>query len=368
MGNELLVAEKRLLVAREATYNTDQIAIEVAADNPLRYEAFTQIDVAHNRDFRERNILRPAHGLNRGQQIPKNTTFTLAGMMPLPATPGDAPLGLDNLLVAAGMTEALVDDTTATYAFSSSEAASLTLYHWMRFKDTDTFTFTYGTGGKANVQLAGSIRDWCTFNSTVECANYPLAASETSVLRAWSDDLAWFDMSTGELLLDKDGDALVGYTPDESTDDPNGLLLHPSSVLTIGGTAYRIRSFSIDFGVVLNLKEVTSASAQLDGVWIVGRGVKGSFELYNSGADWKAAKTALENNAEAAATLVLVDGLGSGGTTVTLTWEGLQFEGIESMQDVNNLAAHGLTFRSNTDWDNNPMGDTELTLVYSVTS
>lgn len=368
MGEELLFTEKRTIIEREATYNTDQIAIEVAASNPLRYEAFEQVDVVANVDPRPRAILRPAFGSNRAQVIPKNLSWTMGGIVPLPSTPGNAPLGMDNLMVGAGMSENVVLNTTATYSLETLAQAGLTIYHWMRQADEDTYRFIYGTGCRGNFSINGSTRDWVRFASTLESANFPLDTTQTAGNRGWTLDLAWFNTTTGVLLLDRNGDALVGYVPAETTDDPLGLLLRPQSTITIDGVCFPVSAFSLDHGVNIKTKEVTcSAVGVPGGVFLTGRGITGDFTLAEGGTAFEKALSLLHADSEVTFSMVMEDGQGTGGNRLTVSGSAMQLTNVTGPQDDEGLAAWTIPFQVNNDWVTNPMGDTELTYVWSVT-
>lgn len=367
MTTELLARESKIILAREGTYGTDAIDLQNNKAVARRYEAFTEVAVAFNGDFRERNIVRPSFSNNRGQYSRRNATWTIDGIVPVPGTAGNAPLGLDHLLVAAGCKETLVATTTATYALSTTATAGLSGYLWKRHADTYVWRLTYGTGMRGNISISGNVRDWVTFQSTLETNNFPFAPTATNELRGWSLDLAYFD-ADGTILLDKAGATITTYTGVETMDDPRGLMLEVDSVITIDSVAFPISAFSLDFGNTVKIKEATSSTANSTaGTWLTGRNVTGDFTLAQGGAAFEKALALLHADSEVSCTIVMKDGLGSGGTTLTITMGDLQLRSVDGPEDSEGLAAFTLPFQANADWSNE-LGDNELTLVWSVTA
>lgn len=365
MTTELLFSEQKTIQARESTYGTDVIDLANNLAVARRYEAYTSVSVVHNGDFRDRDIVRPSFSNNRGQFARRNQTWTIEGILPAPATAGDAPLGLADLLVASGMSETLVDDTTATYALSTTATAGLTMYHWMRHVDSYVWRMTYGTGIRGNISITGSVRDFCRYSFAGESINYPYTTTGNALYRGWSRDLAFFD-TDGTILLDKNG-ASITYTGTETMDDPVGLFLEPDSVLTIDSVAFPISDFTLDLGNTVKVKEATSSTEEVAGVYITGRNVTLNVTLENSGAAFEKAMDLLHADSEVAATLVLTDGTGSNGTTVTFTMGDLQVRNVEGPGDAEGLANWTIPLQANADWSNE-LGDNELAIVWSVTA
>jgi hypothetical protein len=364
MTTELLFREAKIIQAREGTYGTDAIDLANNLAVARRYEAYTSVQVTHNGDFRERAIVRPSFSNNRGQFMRKNQTWAIEGLLPAPATAGDAPLGLADLFIASGMAEALVDNTTATYTLSTTATAGLTLYHYMRHVDSYVWRMTYGLGVRGNTVISGSVRDYATFTFTGESTIYPYTTTGNALYKGWSRDLAFFD-TDGTILLDKMG-AGISYSGVESMDDPVGLLLEPDSVLTIDSVAFPISQFTLDFGNVVKVKEATSSVEEVAGVWITGRNVTLNVTLEQSGTAFEKALDLLLARSEVAATLVLTDGMGTGGTKVTITMGDLQVRNVEGPGDAEGLANWTIPLQANADWSNE-LGDNEMTIVWSVT-
>ena len=366
MATELLSGESKTILARESTYGTDEIDLANNLAVARRYEAFTAVTVVPNGDFRERNITRPSFSNNRGQYSPRNQTFTFEGIVPAPTTAGDLDKhGLSDLLVASGMTEALSAGVTSTYTMSTTATAGLTCYTYKRHADAFVWRMTYGVGIRTNMSISGSIRDFVTFTATGEAKNFPVS-SDTANFKGWSDDLAFFD-SDGTIALQKTG-AAITYTGTETMDDARGLFLEPTSVITIDSVAFPISAFQLDWGNNVKVKEATSSSAtETAGSYVTGRNVNGNFTLADTGAAYEKACAMLHADSEVSATIVLTDGLGSGGTTVTITMGDLQFRSVDGPNDDEGLAAWTLPFQANADWSNE-LGDNELTLVWSVTA
>lgn len=366
MTTELLTRQAKIIQAREGTYGTDAIDLQTNKTAARRYEAYTNVQVTHNGDFRERAIVRPSFSNNRGQFARRNQTWTIEGLLPAPETAGDAPLGFADLLIASGMAEALVDNTTATYTLSTTATAGLTLYHYMRHVDSYVWRMTYGLGVRGNTVISGSVRDYATFAFTGESINYPYATTGNALYKGWSRDLAFFD-TDGTILLDKAGATITTYTGVETMDDPVGLFLEPDSVLTIDSVAFPISQFTLDLGNVVKVKEATSATEGVAGVWITGRNVTLNVTLEQSGAAFEKAMDLLHADSEVSATLVLTDGTGTGGTKVTFTMGKLQVRNVEGPADAEGLANWTIPLQANADWSNE-LGDNELTIVWSVTA
>ena len=373
MGNELNLRSSRTVVAREATYNTDQIAVDIAADSAMRYEAFTDVAVTMNGDFRERNITRPNYGNNRGRYSPRNLGWTVNGIIPAPATAGNAPLGLDNWFVGAGFTETLVASTTSTYerpAGVALDQAGLTVYHWLQHKEDYTWRLIYGTGIRNNLTFAASAREYATWTATGESANFPVDSTVTSDPHGWSLDQAFFGNFTAGagLILDKDGvDISVGYVGTETTDDPRGLILETDSIITVNAVPYPISAFSIDLGNTITVKERTSSTSTVGPVCIVDAAPTLELTLDRSGAGFEDAVDALHAQREASATLVLSDGLSTGGTRLTITVPDLQIRDVAGPNDAAGTAAWTIPCQANTDWPTNQGGGSDITFVWSVT-
>jgi len=205
-----------------------------------------------------------------------------------------------------------------------------------------------------------------TFSAVGEAKNFPVS-SDTAAFKGWSADLAFFDGGTPSIALDKTGSAVV-YTGTETMDDARGLFLEPTSVITIDGVAFPISAFQLDWGNTVKVKEATSSTTnETAGSYVTGRNVNGNFTLQDTGAAYEKATSMLHADSEVSCTLVMTDGLGSLGTTLTITMSDLQFRAVDGPNDEEGLAAWTLPFQANADWSNE-LGDNELTLVWSVTA
>ena len=368
MGEELLTREQWTIQARESSYGTDEI--DLATNNAgssvsHRFEAYTNVSVALNGDFRERDIARASFSSNRGQFIRKNQTWTVEGIVPCPATAGDAPLGLADLLVASGCTEALVDDTTATYGLSTTATAGLSMYHWKRLADAATQQLIYGTGIRGNMEFAFSVRDYARFTFTGESNSYPLDSTKTSNPHGWSKDLGFIDLSDASFALDQNG-AAITHTGTQTGDDPRGLFLETAAILTVDSVAIPVSGGSVNFNNNVVVRGRTSSSTESGPVLITGRSIQPTFTFETMTA-WEKAADLLHADSEVSATLVLTDGLGSGGTTLTFTWPKLQVRGLEGPSDANGLANWSLPCQANGNHTDG-IGDDEMTIVWSVTA
>jgi hypothetical protein len=366
MSSELLIAESRLILARESTSGTDAIDLANNLAIARRYAAFTKVDVKHNLEFRERNILRPTFSSNRGQVVPLNQTWSIEGIVPCPSTAGNAPLDFADLLVFCGANEALVGDTTATYTFLTTAQASGTAYYWKRYVDTYVWLMTYGTGIRGGMTIKGSVNDYSTFAFTGDSNNFP-ESTDTAAFRGWSAPLAFFDSGTPSIALDKTGAAIV-YSGTETTDDPRGMMLEPTSVMTIDSVAFPISAYEISLGNAVTPKQRTSATAGVSTVLITGRGVTVNLTLEQSGTALRKALTMLHADSEVSATLVQTDGLSTGGSTLTSTFPKLQARDVEGPTDSEGLAAWTLPFQANGDHVTGSSADDEFSMVWSVTA
>jgi hypothetical protein len=363
MAEERLYGETITFQARESTYNTDEVDLATNTSTARTYQCYTSVTVTPNGDWRPREVTGPAFGNRKGYWQPRNQTWTIEGYIPAPTTAGDEPLGLSDLLIASNCDEALVDDTTATYTLSTTATAGLSIYHYARFVDAYTWAFVYGTGIRGNTVLRGSVREICTYTFTGESAFF-FDTSDTADAFHWSDDLGFID-ATGDPAIGQDGSTAL--TAEATIDDPTPVFLEPDSVLTIDSVAFPIESFELDFGMTTKVKEATSATTQVAGVYNTGRAVTLSAVLANSGAAFEKYKDLLQANSEVSSTLVLTDGTGSGGTTITITLPKLQPTGFGDPSDSDGLVTWPLEFQANVD-TSDPVFNNEMSIVWSVTS
>lgn len=367
MASELLFTESRTTIARESTYGTDAVAAAIAANGALRYEAFTDVQMALNGEFLERAIRRGSFSNNSGVYLKKNLGITISGILPVNGTAGDAPLGLDHLLVACGFTET-DGGTSFTYAldtdFQGTASTSLSIWHWQRHADAaNTWRAIYATGVRGNLTLQGSVGEFVTYTFTGASNNFP-DTTDTAAFDGWSADLQWFDGSGG-LNLDPDGTSTV-YAGSESYDDPTGVYLEAATI-TVDGVPFPCSAFSIDLGNVINEKEITSANTVVDQVLVTGRNVTGDFTLQDTGAAFEKALSIMLSASSVSATIVMTDRQGAGGSTVTITMPKLQVRNVGGPNDSNGLASWTVGFQANGDHATDGVADDEISIVWSAT-
>lgn len=364
MGDELLSREQYTIQKRESVYGTDEIDLANNLAVNHRFEAYDDVSVVMNGDFRERNINRTNFDPSRGQYIPNNQTWTVEGVLPVATTAGDLDKhGVSDLLVASGMSEALSAGVTSTYTLSTQATAGLTMYHWRRLADSGTEKFTFGTGIRGDMVISGTVRDYVTFSFTGQSNNYP-ESTDAAGMKGWSKDLDFIDASDGSFNLQKTGATIV-YTGTQTGDTALGLFLETAAILTIGGQAYPVTGFTIPFNNTVTQRVRTSASVSGGPVFITGRSIQPSFQ-FETETEWEDAATHMLANDELSSTLVLTDGLGTGGTTVTFTWPKLQLRQLDGPNDTGGLAGYVLGTQANGDHSDG-LGDDSMSIVYSVT-
>lgn len=367
MATELLYTESRTTAARESTYGTDAVAAAIAANGALRYETYTDVQMEMKGAFLERDVRRGSFSNNRGVYLKKNLGVTISGYVPTNGTAGDAPLGLDNLLVCCGFTET-DGGTSFTYAldtdFQGSASTSLSIWHWQRHVDAaNTWRAIYATGVRGSLNFSGSVGEFVSYTFTGASNNFP-DTSDTAAFDGWSADLQWFDGSGG-LNLDPDGTSTV-YAGTETYDDPNFVYLEAATI-TVDGVQFPCSAFSIDIGNVVNEKEVTEANTVVDQVLITGRNVTGDFTLEDTGAAFEKALAIMLASSEVTATIVMSDRLSAASSTVTITMPDLQVRTVGGPNDSNGLASWTVGFQANGDHATDGVADDEISIVWSTT-
>lgn len=369
MAEELSSVVAKWLSAREATYGTDVIDLANNLATARRYEYFraeSTIDPVVER--RDRAGTRPSFGSTRGINVRRNLAVEITGDVVAANNPGNAggeyPFGMADCMVYSGMAETIVSATSATYAPSTAATAGGTFYHWRRFLDAaQTWQFIYATGVRGNFTLSAEAGEIATWSFSGRSNNFPLNSGVTANPHGWSVDLAWFD-TDGTILLDKNGASIV-YTGTETVDDPTPMYFE-GGTFTIDGTTFTADSIKIDHRNQVTEKLAGTANPFVDAVYITQRGVAVEIGVANTGADFEKALDKCLDNAEVSGTFVFTDRTGTGGSTLTITCNKLQFD-FPTARDVDGLRAWTIPLAANPNWGGAQIGDNEISYAWTVT-
>lgn len=364
---------RHLVLGQESTYGTDVIDLTSGTVDP----GFSAFDPTFNNPLVERDIMRPSFGRVPHLNIRRNVSVSVSGEVNAAENPGasgtEAPLGLQDILVANGFTETVVDSTSATYAPSTKATASLSAYYYLReLADTDAggsdlWRMTYLTGLRGSgMTLSGEAGGILGWESTLESNNYPYDTAQTTPIYGWSEAAEFIDSTDGSYKLDKNGDAIVGASPSIHT--PTPMYLESATVeLGSGDTSFCVSSFTVTVTNTLKLKECTGADPTVDRVIITGREVSFELTLEESGTAYNQFLADLHANGTFDVVIVCTDGLGSGESTLTITMNDCQFDQA-TFNDSDGLAAWTIPGFAQCDFGADIQGDNDISLAWTVTA
>lgn len=370
MAQELSLVAQKWLLARESTYNTDEIDLANNLAVARRYAVMDRgtTGLTPNVDNVQRSVTHPSFGSAKSINIPRNVSVRLGGSVRAASNPGNAggeyPFTMSDAMVAAGMTETIVSTTSATYVPSTTATAGLSIYNWRRMLDAYTWQNCYATGVRGNFSMTGNVQEIATWAFEGESANFPDDAASAAGHYGWSKDLAWFD-SDGTILLDKNGASII-YTGTETVESVVPMYLE-AATLTIDSIAHPVSSFTLNHNNTVRVKQITSGAPTTQGVFITNRGVTLEVQLEETGSAFENILADAKLNTEVSGTLVLTDRLGSGGSTLTITLPKLQYM-FPTEAEVDGMAAWSLRMQANGNWASSQLGDNEISYAWTVTA
>lgn len=370
MAEELSALVSKWLIAQESTYGTDEIDLANNLAVARRYAYLGEdSDITTNPERRGRQATRPSFGSVRGINVRRNLAVNVNGEVIAANDPGQSggeyPFDMRDFMVAAGMSETIVDSTSATYAPSTEATAGLSIYRYKRFLDaTQTWQLIYATGVRGNFQMSANAGEIATWSFEGQSNNYPLDSTQTSDPHGYSKDLQFFG-SDGTIALDKNGDSIT-YTGAETIYDPNPMYFE-SGTITINSITYDVTNFTINHNNQVSVRLAGSSNPFARAVFITQRGVTVEVGLGVTGAAFEDALDQCFDQAEVSGTFVLTDRLGSGGSTLTVTCPKLQFD-PPTPQEVEGMQEWTVPLKANGDWGSDQTGDNEISYAWTVTA
>lgn len=265
------------MVASEASYGTDQIDADLIANNDVVFQLVEGCTVTPIGTIVRPAIIRATHDVSEHVYIENGASVSMSGLLTgKESTAGDPP-EYAAVLKASNFAETIVGATSATYNTATVRQDGMTVYkHEFGLDGTESrLTHTEGVQGNISFSLeANNFAKWA-FSGTGSSFNKP------------TDDLQYFEASSGKPLLDVDG-AGITYTGAYGYSAKSPMICK-SMTVTAGGTTYNVSTVNIDvaFGTgTLDTVNGVTTYAQIFNTRGDDSPVTGSFLLVSSGADY----------------------------------------------------------------------------------
>jgi hypothetical protein len=351
----------RTLILSESTYGTDAIDLANNLAVARTYMDFRSVNIAPKQTAVQTQRVRGSGSAEAYSLVKDGQTITIEGALTGAIAVGTTEYPhFADLLNAAGLSETLVPNTSATYAPSTTQQSSMTVYHWMRSVESYKWRMQYCTGVRGNMTFNFPLRSEATYTFTGEADNYPDTSDTANFNAGISDELAFFDTS-GLIDLDKTGSAIV-YTGSEAyADDPK--MIVDNITITVDSQAFQCSSATFNLNRTVKLVEAitgTPTTAKVLSLYENPETV--DFVLEESAAGFEKVLALMMSGSEVSATIVL--SRGSGNDKITFTFPKLQVV-TPTAQDSGGIKAWSVNCQCNGDYGSSILGDNSFTIVWS---
>jgi predicted lipoprotein with Yx(FWY)xxD motif len=358
-------AQKRVIIASEATYGTDQVDVIFGdGDADIIYQDVQGTpSITPLRDIVEIDRARSSHSGVAHKSLANSAdvsiTFALTGRAGS-GSGSEAPY-YAAALKASGHAETVVDSTSATYNPATAQQPGMTVYLYHELED-----------GKQRLQRATGVRGNMNFvfeTNTEARAEFTGKGRYVDVL---SDEAQFFSATTGAVALEADGSTSVtartGGTEQYADNDP---IMVRGITATINGNSWCIASMNLNTNWTLHEQQCAKGTASLDAVKLTrgaGQRVGGSFTLQTDDTTVIDDFIDLYETAdEFAITIELTaDDGGSGDAKISLTASKAQL-GAPSMGDNGGFVQFDIPFFLNGDFSD-LFQDDDYALAYTAVS
>jgi hypothetical protein len=357
--------QKRLIVASEATYGTDQVDVifgDGATD--IIYQDVSAPVLTPNREILEIERARSSQSGTAHQSVARDADFTC--VVPMTGREGsgsgeEAPYW-SPFLLASGFAETVVSSTSATYTLSTAQSSGMTVYLYHELESGEQrLQRSVGVRGNLDMTLEVGQEAKATFTGKGRYVDF------------LSDAAQFFNATTKAAALEADGSTAVTARTSGAEKYAEGpIMVVRSATVTVNSNTWCLSGFS--FSTNWNLYERLCASASggtLEEVKLTrapGSRAGGEFSLDTD------SETVIddfidqyEQANEIAFSFVLSAGDGSSGSArLTMSASKAQI-GAPSMSDQGGLVAFGIPYFLNGDWSD-LVADDDITITFDAVS
>jgi len=344
----LQTARKRIVIATEATYGVDQVnIIHGDGDLDLIYQDVSGTPTINpGRELVEIDRARSSNSGVPHKSLPRGTDVEIV----FPLT-GRAAAGAGNeapywspALIAAGHSETIVSDATATYAPKSASAPGMTVYLYHEQDD-----------GKQRLQRATGVRGNLNFVLELDQEARAEFSGRGIYVDYLSDEAQFFSATTGAAALEADGSTAV--TARDAGDEKYAAkppIMVRGITASINGNSWCISGMNLNTNKTVSERLCATGTAGLKEVVLTrgsGQRAGGSFTLDTDDTSVIDDFIDLYETAdEFAISVVLTEGDGSSGSeTVTFSATKAQI-GAPGMGDNSGLVQFDIPFFVNGDF------------------
>ena len=359
-GGHLFSNLGRVAWSTEATYGTDQIDLDIAANTNITYGDVREVSIVPNATLVEAPRVRGSGSREAHCRVKGNQSVTITGAFSGAIAEGgsgtEMPL-IGGLLQACGLSETLDPATTATYAPSTTAQSAVTVWHWMRGAEVYKSRLMYATGVRGNMEINFALNEEATYTFTGESNNLPESTDAAGFDQGISNELAFFD-ATGLIALDKDGATDPVYTGTEAYDDAPKFC---SETLTITLDSVVLQCKSVTYNLnreIVKVEEITGTPTTAKVLSLPGSCTI-DIVLAESGAGFEKVMDLVKSQAEV--NYSHVSSLGSGNDDWTATHNDVQVDPSGPVRQANgSILEHSFRLVSNADFAASILGDNEF--------
>lgn len=337
-----------VMFASESTYGTDQIDADLNANTDVVYQCVEECTIATAETLLRPACIRATHDVSEHALVKNGSTVSMSGLLTGKlSTAGDAP-EYSAVLKAANLSETIAASTSATYSAATTRQAGMTVVKHEFSVDGTESRMMFSTGVIGNISFSLNANEYAKWSFDGTGLDFNPA----------SDDLQYFEASTGKPLLDNGGDS-VTYTGAYAYSAKSPMVCK-SMTVTVGGTTYNVSTISVDVAFSTGTLDTVNGATTYSQAFNT-RGddapVSGSFNLVSSGADYDDFLAKWPAGTAAAMVFTVTDGT----DTISFSIPNAQLGGA-SGGDVNGIRAYEIPFFGAV---NSTAGNDSISIVYT---
>ena len=336
------------MVASESTYGTDQIDIDLNADTDVVYQKFESCKVTEVGTMLRPNTVRATHDNEEHVYVKNGATVEITGF--LTGKSGSAGTAPDYaaVLKAANLKETVNAATSVVYNAQTERQSGMTVVKHDFEVDTTKSRMKYTEGVIGNCSFSMAANDFAKFSFSGTGLSH----------NVHTDDLQYFEASTGKPLLDNGGSSITyAGTYAYSAKSP---IVCKSMTVTFAGTTYNVANVNIDVAFGTGTLDTVNGATTYNQVFNTRGGdapVSGSFQLVSSAADYDDFLSKFPASTPGAMVFTVTDGT----DTISFSLPNAQL-GVAGDADVNGIAAYEIPFFGAV---NATAGNDSLTITYT---
>jgi hypothetical protein len=365
MADQISSAYGRFFAVSEASYNVDAVAAAITANDNLRLQSLTSpLVFTPNLDELRATFIRGGSSTKARTATRRNLGVSAEGLFRGGVNPGNAAgeaPAWAAFLKAAGFGETITAGVSAVYRLVSHGSASMSAWSYLRHVDNAQWRLIPGTGIRGNMTISGEAGQLITWSFEGESANFPFT-SDTADYAAWSEKLGFFNATTGQIALGKDGGS-VSYTGTLQQDATEQMVLR-NATIEIDEEEVCVTSFELQTNWQVAAVACASGEETIDEVYLVREAPPTlSLVLADSSPD---AFHAVSKAAIGAAEMEIELSIVGADNTITIAAPKAQ-PSMPEAGDADGLVQWTCNFELNGDYGASNLGDNELTITFAET-